>query len=684
MKKALSVLMLLVLLLTLTGSALAEAAEGSVIECNIENGSYVIRVPAAEDDQGWDAFETEEGDAVVKAGEMKRENGALVVRFDPVGDGEATVGLRHFYCASACDQAHTWDLKVENGAVVDCTGGSYSAYHPEIDDVDMDDFLRGEWLEKGAQFTQMTIEKNEAMGWDVEIISPVTHGAYVFKATAYFDCFEDAFVYDKGKFFAVPITDTAETDLGEALVAGATGSLKFDVVGEDNTVVLQWFNSESPDEVITFIHSEKDLEPLNAIERFEGVWACDRATLEMYWEEEGFRVLIRWGSSAWEHTEWEYSCYYHEENDTVVSMPFGIRTDFVYGDNGELVSATEVYNDGEATFSLDAEGRLHWQDEKENAGEGMAFDKMPEEADEKYLVLVNKEHSLPEGWEAELETVHVTNSVGQDVEVEAKAYEAYLALAAEMEAAGIHLELDSAYRSVAEQQDIWDRFMVKYGEEYTHKFVAVPGYSEHHTGLALDLYFRIDGKDVYYNEDMTKPEYEWVWNAIHDKLAKHGFILRYLEGWEDMTGYGYEPWHIRYVGDPELAAGITALGITLEEYLGKEPETAPIIDYGASDAYLLWDLREAMTVIKKQFSANYEGCILYSLRYAGDEANNEENLRWLNELKEGKNYTECAEFLTDFYSAGNDVLEADLEYTDYQWWLARTEGGAWELVNWGY
>ena len=48
---------------------------------------------------------------------------------------------------------------------------------------------------------------------------------------------------------------------------------------------------------------------------FEGVWQCDRATVAVYWEEEGFKVQVTWGSSAWEHTEWQYSCYYHDEDN---------------------------------------------------------------------------------------------------------------------------------------------------------------------------------------------------------------------------------------------------------------------------------------------------------------------------------------------------------------------------------
>ena len=188
-----------------------------------------------------------------------------------------------------------------------------------------------------------------------------------------------------------------------------------------------------------------------------------------------------------------------------------------------------------------------------------------------YLVLVNKENKLPEDWEGKLETVHITNSLGDDVEVEKKAYDAYLGLKGALEKDGVKVDLDSARRSVAAQQDIVVRFTEKYGEDYVKRYVAVPGYSEHHTGLALDLYLNIDGKDVYLNEDMV--EYPEVWAKIHEKLADYGFILRYLEGKEAVTGYNYEPWHIRYVGSADIAKKITEKGQTLEEYLNKLPVT---------------------------------------------------------------------------------------------------------------
>ena len=212
-------------------------------------------------------------------------------------------------------------------------------------------------------------------------------------------------------------------------------------------------------------------------------------------------------------------------------------------------------------------GAVSARAEKEKSAEGID-----------YLVLVNKRNALPEGWEDALQTVTVMNSVGDEVEVETKAYDAYLALKEDLEENdGICLELDSARRSVAAQQNIMDRFTEKYGADYAARTAAAPGCSEHHTGLALDLYFRRkgdDGKftDVYYNEDLV--QYPEVWEKIHAKLADYGFILRYPEGKEQITGYGYEPWHIRYLDNTEIAKEITEEGLTLEEYLSrtKAPE----------------------------------------------------------------------------------------------------------------
>ncbi len=308
-----------------------------------------------------------------------------------------------------------------------------------------------------------------------------------------------------------------------------------------------------------------------------------------------------------------------------------------------------------------------------------------EPAELDYLTLVNKLNALPEGWEDAIETVKITNSVGSEVAVEKQAYAAYQRLREDLEKNdGVFVDLDSAYRSVEKQQAIMDDFTERFGADYAAKTVAQPGYSEHHTGIALDLYLIIDGKDVDENEDMM--QYPEIWEKIHAKLAQYGFILRYPDGKEHITGYGYEPWHIRYVGDAETAREIASQpGLTLEEYLAGRTAPEVSVDHGESGLYTKEDIDAAMVQVKCRF-ASFAGCELHSLRYAGDACDSEENVRWLNSLDEGRNYVQAIEILTDFHSpvAAYGAWETDREYTDYQWWLARAEGGGWQLLTWGY
>ncbi len=134
-----------------------------------------------------------------------------------------------------------------------------------------------------------------------------------------------------------------------------------------------------------FACAEEETAMPEAAAVFEGTWEAERATAELIWEEEGFRVYIVGRSSVTEATEWSYSCYWHAEDNSLVSMPFGMRTDLVYDEEGEIVSSEEIYDDGEAVFTLNEDGDLIWKDEKEDAGAGMVFVKsdavpMPEEA----------------------------------------------------------------------------------------------------------------------------------------------------------------------------------------------------------------------------------------------------------------------------------------------------------------
>ncbi|MEH7387331.1 M15 family metallopeptidase [Bacillus sp. JJ1521] len=127
---------------------------------------------------------------------------------------------------------------------------------------------------------------------------------------------------------------------------------------------------------------------------------------------------------------------------------------------------------------------------------------------------------------------------------------------------GITLHAQSGYRSYGTQQSLYDNYVRVNGEEEASTFSAKPGQSEHQTGLAMDV--TSDSVDnLLVQEFGETPEGKWV--AEH--AAESGFIVRFQLGKEDITGYMYEPWHLRYVG-VEHAKYITEHGLTLEEYLG--------------------------------------------------------------------------------------------------------------------
>ena len=184
-----------------------------------------------------------------------------------------------------------------------------------------------------------------------------------------------------------------------------------------------------------------------------------------------------------------------------------------------------------------------------------------------YKVLVNKENKLPEDWLNRIELVDTENSLGEKFKVERVALINFEMLREELQKEGIDIELDSTYRSVEEQEEIWAEWSKEKGEDYCRQYLAVPGYSEHHTGLAIDIFIIKDGKTIRENEVMIADTGDFA--KIHKLLPRFGFILRYPENKEEITGYNYEPWHLRFVGQP-AAEVITGRGITLEEYLAHE------------------------------------------------------------------------------------------------------------------
>ena len=178
-----------------------------------------------------------------------------------------------------------------------------------------------------------------------------------------------------------------------------------------------------------------------------------------------------------------------------------------------------------------------------------------------YLILVNKKHPMDPDFIGTIELVDAPDTTGKNLQAEKTAYEAYCALRDWLKKEkDITIGLDSAYRSIASQERIIREFTERFGAEYAYTYAAVPGTSEHHTGLALDIVPFLNGVFLLENDDMfAHPE---LWPEIHKALPDFGFILRYPQGREAV----YEPWHIRYVGK-EAAKEITEKGLILEEYV---------------------------------------------------------------------------------------------------------------------
>lgn len=127
---------------------------------------------------------------------------------------------------------------------------------------------------------------------------------------------------------------------------------------------------------------------------------------------------------------------------------------------------------------------------------------------------------------------------------------------------GIHLVLSSGYRDYGFQKALYDQQVKKVGSLEANRWVAKPGESEHQTGLAIDITCDAVGLRLTEAFEDTA-EFEW----LRSNAADYGFILRYPKGKESETGYGYEPWHFRYIGDSEIANYIWLKDLSYEAYL---------------------------------------------------------------------------------------------------------------------
>lgn len=173
------------------------------------------------------------------------------------------------------------------------------------------------------------------------------------------------------------------------------------------------------------------------------------------------------------------------------------------------------------------------------------------------LILVNAEYPIQH-----MERPVLAPAVpGSDILLDTRAAAMLSGVISRIGAAGEIVPV-SGWRSEAEQREIWDGSMRDSGEEFTRKYVALPGCSEHQTGLAIDLALRAD------NIDFIRPEfpYDGVCGRFRALAADYGFVERYQSGKEGVTGIAAEPWHFRYVGRPH-ARIMCEMGLCLEEYV---------------------------------------------------------------------------------------------------------------------
>lgn len=185
------------------------------------------------------------------------------------------------------------------------------------------------------------------------------------------------------------------------------------------------------------------------------------------------------------------------------------------------------------------------------------------------LMLINKYHRLPDDYTPDnlVETPSAC-VIGEDYSCQTeKQYlkknvaDAFAKLVEAGKTKGIQIKAIASYRSFSYQQTLYNYYANSEGKEYADKYYARPGQSEHNSALTVDVTLN----DANFNEIEITKDYPW----LLENMANYGFILRYPEDKVDITGYQYESWHLRYVGE-KVAQEITKQGITFDEYIARK------------------------------------------------------------------------------------------------------------------
>ena len=246
----------------------------------------------------------------------------------------------------------------------------------------------------------------------------------------------------------------------------------------------------------------------------------------------------------------------HGTNDDVKGF---INHDFVENISKILITDYAKLKYVDRYIAYQYENFCNWEDALRYVGLGLDLEKytsLSETDTYSETMLVNNYHSLTSTYTPEnLTTLDEEYSIDGEQQMAGTAAEAFKRLVDDAEKEGYHIKARSAYRSYAEQVEVYDLYLATYGQNYVDRFVAKPGFSEHQTGLCVDV--MSTDTSTFADSD----EYTWIRNNAY----KYGFIERYQKSKEDITGFSSESWHYRYVG-VEVATEIYNQKITFDEY----------------------------------------------------------------------------------------------------------------------
>ena len=323
---------------------LAALAEENTINCLVEEGSFIVQIDDPEGDMGWKAETKDENIVSIYDADLIEDT--FVVRYDPVNDGDTTVTVKH-YTGIACDQVYTWDLTVKDKAIAEPAGGSHTA---SPDPATFDDALIGKW-ETSDGMAAMTITKNPGGSvWDAEINGAASHNGYAFIATIYYDCEKNAFVYDKGKYWELPITDSEETtELGEPTNVGMSGAFTFS--GSEEKPVLTWKGDDENSIELEFNKAAAEVAVAeDAVDRFFDTWAAEGFSAEIWYDKDESIIKCDMALSDGSFCEFR-DCKYDAESDTLVCEG-GVHYNAIFNEQTADHDREVLASDVKAVFAL--------------------------------------------------------------------------------------------------------------------------------------------------------------------------------------------------------------------------------------------------------------------------------------------------------------------------------------------